>query len=199
MQPINIGSCCLPWKDCFLQGQYKNDLKGLLFDTQSGFGKIPGEYILEMIFQIDVNRSKWVDLGILLGMIVVYRIAFFLMIKVNEEVTPWIRGYIARRRMQRKNGNLNPTIAPDGPPRSPSLRSYARNHLGRNGRWAGCSIETWLIQISVEEFFRVTSMVISTCGHFLGFSVPGLTCQMRFEHVILRRGWSRWSLDWPVL
>ncbi|KAL3567204.1 hypothetical protein D5086_032619 [Populus alba] len=43
-----------------LQGQYQNDLKGLLFDNQSpDLPKIPGEYILENIFQIDVHRSKW--------------------------------------------------------------------------------------------------------------------------------------------
>nr|TKS00825.1 hypothetical protein D5086_0000179690 [Populus alba] len=37
-----------------LQGQYQNDLKGLLFDNQSpDLPKIPGEYILENIFQID--------------------------------------------------------------------------------------------------------------------------------------------------
>lgn len=117
-----------------LQGQYKNDLKGLLFDTESGFGKIPGEYILQHIFQIDVKRSKWVDLGILLSMIVIYRIVFFFMIKINEDVTPWIRGYIARRRMQKKNGNLNVTIAPVGLTQSPSLRAYVKNHLVRNGR-----------------------------------------------------------------
>ncbi|PKI63299.1 hypothetical protein CRG98_016290 [Punica granatum] len=107
-----------------LQGQYKNDLKGLLFDTQSGFGKIPGEYILVNIFQIDVNRSKWIDLAVLMSMIVIYRIIFFVMIKINEDVTPWVRGYVARRRMQKKNGSLNNTIAPDRLTQSPSLRTY---------------------------------------------------------------------------
>lgn len=47
------------------------------------------------------------------------------MIKVNEDVTPWIRGYIARRRMQqKKNGNQNTTVAPYGLTQSPSLRTY---------------------------------------------------------------------------
>ncbi|KAG9155961.1 hypothetical protein Leryth_012046 [Lithospermum erythrorhizon] len=112
-----------------LQGQYQNDLKGLLFDNESPDGmKIPGEYILEVIFQIDVNRSKWTDLGVLFSMIVIYRIIFFLVIKINEDVTPWIRGYIARRRMKSlKKGGQNTMVSPYGLTQSPSLRNYVGN------------------------------------------------------------------------
>ncbi|MED6122147.1 ABC transporter G member 11 [Stylosanthes scabra] len=103
-----------------LQGQYQNDLRGLLFNNQmSDLPKIPGEYILENVLQIDVNRSKWIDLGVILSMIIMYRIIFFLMIKVNEDITPWVRGYVASRRMQHKN------IEPDALTQSPSLREYA--------------------------------------------------------------------------
>ncbi|PPR99355.1 hypothetical protein GOBAR_AA21302 [Gossypium barbadense] len=80
-----------------LQGQYQNDLKGLLFKNQSPeLPQIPGEYILENVFQINIS----------------------------EDVTPWIRGLIARRRMQQKNGIQNTTVAPDGLTHSPSLRTY---------------------------------------------------------------------------
>ncbi|PPD98106.1 hypothetical protein GOBAR_DD04848 [Gossypium barbadense] len=80
-----------------LQGQYQNDLKGLLFKNQSPeLPQIPGEYILENVFQINIS----------------------------EDVTPWIRGLIARRRMQQKNGIQNTTVAPDGLTQSPSLRTY---------------------------------------------------------------------------
>lgn len=107
------------------QGQYQNDLKGLMFDNQPpDLPKISGEYILEYVFQIDVNRSKWIDLSVIFSMIVIYRVIFFIMIKINEDVTPWVRGYMARRRMQQKNGNQTTTIAPDGLTQSPSLRSY---------------------------------------------------------------------------
>ncbi|KAE8099876.1 hypothetical protein FH972_017820 [Carpinus fangiana] len=110
-----------------LQGQYQNDLKGLIFDDQPPSPlKIPGEYILENVFQIDVHRSKWVDLSVLFSMIVVYRLIFFIMIKVSEDVTPWIRGYMARRMLQ-KNGNQNTTVSPNGLTQSPSLRTYANN------------------------------------------------------------------------
>ncbi|XP_062002349.1 ABC transporter G family member 11 [Rosa rugosa] len=109
-----------------LQGQYQNDLAGLLFDNETPDQiKIPGDYILVNVFQIDTSRSKWIDLGVIFSMIVAYRIIFFVMIKYNEDVSPWIRGYMARRRLQQKNAIQNTNIAPDGLTQSPSLRTYA--------------------------------------------------------------------------
>ncbi|OMO52903.1 ABC transporter-like protein [Corchorus olitorius] len=117
-----------------LQGQSKIDLKGLLFDNQSpDFPKIPGEYILENVFQIDVGRSKWINLSVIFSMIFIYRIIFFFMIKISEDVTPWIRGLIARRRMQHKNTTQN-TVAPDGLTQSPSLRNYVKNKASGTGK-----------------------------------------------------------------
>ncbi|CAH9128502.1 unnamed protein product [Cuscuta epithymum] len=109
-----------------LQGQYQNDLKGLVFDNQTpDLPQISGEFILENIFQIDVNRSKWIDLSVLFSMIIMYRLIFFLVIKINEDVTPWIRGFIARRRMKvKQNGNTTSTGAPFALTQSPSLRNY---------------------------------------------------------------------------
>ncbi|KQJ97270.1 ABC transporter G family member 11 [Brachypodium distachyon] len=108
-----------------LQGQYQNDLVGLMFDNQSELlPKIPGEYVLENVFQIDVGRSKWLDLSVLFAMIVVYRLLFFAMIKVSEDVTPWLRRYIARRRVQRRRGRARDAAAELQVGRSPSLRGY---------------------------------------------------------------------------
>lgn len=109
------------------QGQYQNDLKGLVFDGQTPGMKIDGEFILENVFQIDINRSKWVDLSVIYSMIVIYRIIFFIMIKINEDVTPWVRGYIARRVMQQKSKSQGTTASPDGLIRSPSLQNYVAN------------------------------------------------------------------------
>lgn len=110
-----------------LQGQYQNDLKGLVFDGQTPGMKIDGEFILENVFQIDINRSKWVNLSVIYSMIVIYRIIFFIMIKINEDVTPWVRGYIARRVMQQKSKSQGTRASPDGFTRSPSLRNYVAN------------------------------------------------------------------------
>lgn len=116
-----------------LQGQYQNDLNGLLFDNQTpDLPKIPGEYILEYVFQITVTRSKWIDLSVIFSMIIIYRIIFFFMIKINEDLTPWIRGYLARKRMKQKNGSgQNTTVAPYGLTQSPSLRTYVPDHRKR--------------------------------------------------------------------
>lgn len=103
-----------------MQGQYQNDLKGLLFDNQDDeLPKIPGEFILENVFQIDVNRSKWLDLAVLFSMIVIYRLLFFVMIKISEDVTPWVRRYIAQRRVQNRRQRKVELAT-----RTPSLRGY---------------------------------------------------------------------------
>ncbi|CAA2971313.1 ABC transporter G family member 11 [Olea europaea var. sylvestris] len=118
-----------------LQGQYQNDLKGLTFDNQTpDLPKISGEYILEYVFQIDVNRSKWIDLSVILSMIIIYRIIFFIIIKINEDVTPWIRGYIARRRIKQKNANPNTTVTPFTLTQSPSLRNYVADQPSGSSR-----------------------------------------------------------------
>ncbi|KAG0458757.1 hypothetical protein HPP92_021885 [Vanilla planifolia] len=107
-----------------LQGQYKNDLKGLLFDGQSPYDiKIPGDYVLEHVFQIDVRRSKWCDLAVLFSMIAVYRVVFFAMIKISEEVTPWMSGSIARRRLMQKQ-RFRASVQLEE--RTPSLRAYVQ-------------------------------------------------------------------------
>lgn len=109
-----------------MQGQYQNDLKGLVFDNQTpDLPKIPGEYVLEKVFQIDINRSKWIDLSVLFAMIIIYRLIFFIMIKISEDVTPWVRGYIARRRLQSKERIRNGSSDIG---RTPSLRAYVVEH-----------------------------------------------------------------------
>ncbi|KAI7730553.1 hypothetical protein M8C21_002705, partial [Ambrosia artemisiifolia] len=112
-----------------LQGQYQNDLRGLMFDNQTpDLPQIPGEYVLEYVFQITVTRSKWINLSVIFSMIIIYRIIFFLMIKINEDLTPWVRGYLARKRMKQKNGGQNTTVAPYGLTQSPSLRTYVADN-----------------------------------------------------------------------
>lgn len=105
-----------------LQGQYQNDLHGLTFTDITGLGTLNGDDLLKQAFQIDTSRSKWWDLSVILAMSIGYRIFFFICIKLNEDVTPWVRGYFAKRALQRKKastlnhaGNLSPvrdTIPP---------------------------------------------------------------------------------------
>eukprot|EP00250_Pteridium_aquilinum_P011022 c19788_g1_i1 orf=198-2294(+) len=98
-----------------LQGQDQNDLSGLMFEDQNGLKVLSGDVLLKQVFQIDTNRSKWWDLSVILAMVLIYRIIFFIFIKLNEDVTPWVRGYFAKKALQRKkastlhhSGNMSP-------------------------------------------------------------------------------------------
>ncbi|MED6125857.1 hypothetical protein PIB30_072542 [Stylosanthes scabra] len=71
------------------QGLFKNEYEGLKFDGGLTHKKyITGEEILREMWQTDMSYSKWVDLAILLGMIVVYRVMFLVIIKTTEKVKP---------------------------------------------------------------------------------------------------------------
>ncbi|KAF7112836.1 hypothetical protein RHSIM_RhsimUnG0188200 [Rhododendron simsii] len=73
------------------QGLFKNEYEGLYFSSdQTGEFDviISGEEILRDEFQVEMGYSKWVDLGILLGMVVVYRVLFLFIIKIVEKVKP---------------------------------------------------------------------------------------------------------------
>ncbi|PIN10198.1 Transporter, ABC superfamily (Breast cancer resistance protein) [Handroanthus impetiginosus] len=63
------------------QGLYKNEFEGQRFSSD-----IDGETILRDIWQVETGYSKWVDLGILFGMVVVYRILFFVVVKIGEKI-----------------------------------------------------------------------------------------------------------------
>ncbi|KAL5738746.1 hypothetical protein ACOSP7_031507 [Xanthoceras sorbifolium] len=79
------------------QGFYKNEFEGLSFPSnQAGGGSstsINGEEILKNIWQVEMGYSKWIDLAILLGMVVVYRLLFLGIIKTNEKIKPIITGF----------------------------------------------------------------------------------------------------------
>ncbi|KAI9095694.1 hypothetical protein K1719_026254 [Acacia pycnantha] len=66
------------------QGLFKNEYEGLRIAGESG------EYILRSIWQVNMNYSKWVDLAILLGSIVVYRVVFVAIIKGTEKMKPLV-------------------------------------------------------------------------------------------------------------
>ncbi|KAG8368644.1 hypothetical protein BUALT_Bualt15G0067000 [Buddleja alternifolia] len=70
------------------QGLYKNEFEGLRFsnDQLGGRPTIEGENILRDIWQVEMGYSKWIDLAILFGMVFVYRIIFFFIIKIGEKI-----------------------------------------------------------------------------------------------------------------
>lgn len=103
-----------------LQGQYQNDLLGLTFDN----GTITGEYLVKEVFQIDTNRSKWADLSVIFAMVIAYRLIFFLMIKMKESISPWVRGKLAQRTLNKRKSAVH-SAAKQGPANmSPFRESY---------------------------------------------------------------------------
>nr|GEX16138.1 ABC transporter G family member 11-like [Tanacetum cinerariifolium] len=78
-----------------VQGMYKNEFEVLMFPRYSGGPPmIDGETILESILQVEMGYSKWIDLGILFGMVFVYRGMLFCTIKITERVKPVIRAFL---------------------------------------------------------------------------------------------------------
>jgi len=93
-----------------LQGMFKNDFLGLTFGSFILNGKaitpvIPGSYVVENMYGIQTSRGKWADLGVLFGMILVYRLLFFICIKLNEDLQPRVRAYLMRYRTAKKINN----------------------------------------------------------------------------------------------
>ncbi|KAL5563886.1 hypothetical protein UlMin_033633 [Ulmus minor] len=70
------------------QGLFKNEFEGLVFPYSEKGEPLNkrGEEILREIWQVNMSYSKWVDLGILLGMVVFYRVLFLIIIKSTEKM-----------------------------------------------------------------------------------------------------------------
>ncbi|XP_058096883.1 ABC transporter G family member 1-like [Magnolia sinica] len=79
------------------QGFYKNEFIGLTFPNNQagGLPTISGDEILRSTWQVEMGYSKWVDLGILIGMVILYRVMFLGIIKMAEKVKPMIRALLA--------------------------------------------------------------------------------------------------------
>ncbi|XP_057492230.1 ABC transporter G family member 1-like isoform X3 [Actinidia eriantha] len=72
------------------QGFFKNEFEGLNFPNNQIGGPltITGDEILRNIWQVEIGYSKWVDLAIVLGMVILYRLMFLGIIKTVEKVKP---------------------------------------------------------------------------------------------------------------
>lgn len=75
------------------EGFYKNEFEGLTFPNNQAEGPptINGKEILRSVWQVQMGYSKWVDLAILFGMVIVYRLMFLGIIKFTEKVVPIIK------------------------------------------------------------------------------------------------------------
>ncbi|KAJ1702586.1 hypothetical protein LUZ63_002365 [Rhynchospora breviuscula] len=76
------------------QGFYKNEFLGLTFPNNQvgGSPTITGEEICREIWEVEMH-NKWIDFAILFGMVVLYRLLFFMIVKTTEKVKPMIKGW----------------------------------------------------------------------------------------------------------
>ncbi|GJM87805.1 hypothetical protein PR202_ga03798 [Eleusine coracana subsp. coracana] len=80
------------------QGFYKNEFLGLTFPNNQATGgaTISGGEILRNIWQVEMGYSKWVDLAVLCGMVILYRMLFLAI----EKLKPMIAGLRFRSKMR---------------------------------------------------------------------------------------------------
>lgn len=74
------------------QGSFKNEFEGLTFVgyQEGGTITVSGRDALTDIWHVQMGHSKWVDLVIMFGMIVVYRVLFLVINKVKEKSNPTV-------------------------------------------------------------------------------------------------------------
>ncbi|RHN62695.1 putative cadmium-transporting ATPase [Medicago truncatula] len=68
------------------QGSFKNEFEGLKVDV--GTNIVSGREILNDKWHVEIGHSKWVDLAIMFGMIVLYRVLFLVITKSKEKLKP---------------------------------------------------------------------------------------------------------------
>ncbi|EOA30003.1 hypothetical protein CARUB_v10013106mg [Capsella rubella] len=84
-----------------IQGGYKNDFLGLEFEPLfPGEPKMTGEEVIEKIFGVKVTYSKWWDLAAVVGILVCYRLLFFVVLKLKERAGPALKAIQAKRTMR---------------------------------------------------------------------------------------------------
>ncbi|XP_030459260.1 ABC transporter G family member 1-like [Syzygium oleosum] len=93
------------------EGLFKNEFKGLKFPSQAGnkASFISGEQVLTGFWQMDVEYSKWVDLVVLIGMVILYRVMFLAIVKCSEVVMPALVACISVTPEQTKKVMMNPS------------------------------------------------------------------------------------------
>lgn len=77
-----------------IQGFYKNEFETFTYFTNSGLAiRVTRDEILRDIFQVELNYSKWGNIVIVFGMVILYRLIFLSIIKGKEKFRPMVRGF----------------------------------------------------------------------------------------------------------
>lgn len=73
------------------QGLFKNEFLGVWFEGIRAGEVMSGDEVLRGLLQVEMGYSKWVDLLVLVGMVVLYRVLFFLVVKGTDQAKPAIK------------------------------------------------------------------------------------------------------------
>jgi ABC-type multidrug transport system permease subunit len=91
------------------QGFYKNEFLGLTFPNASGSSTLSGEEICRDIWEVEMH-NKWIDFAILLGMVVLYRMLFFMIVKITEKAKPMIKVWLIKVSKESTPDNIQTPI-----------------------------------------------------------------------------------------
>ncbi|KAF3519368.1 hypothetical protein DY000_02059238 [Brassica cretica] len=81
-----------------LQGAFKNEMIGVEYDSPLPLvQRMKGELILQTVLGINPAQSKWLDLGVVMMILVAYRLLFFAILKFREKVFPLIHMLYTKR------------------------------------------------------------------------------------------------------
>ncbi|KAL3724044.1 hypothetical protein ACJRO7_036115 [Eucalyptus globulus] len=93
------------------EGLFKNEFKGLKFPSQPGYKTsfISGDQVLTEFWQMNMEYTKWVDLVVLIGMVILYRVMFWAIVKGTEVFKPAMVGCTSLTPEQTKQVLVNPS------------------------------------------------------------------------------------------
>ncbi|KAL6284413.1 hypothetical protein ACE6H2_015342 [Prunus campanulata] len=98
--PVSYLSYC-SWAT---QVAYKNDFLGLEFDPIiPGDPKLAGDYIIQHMFGIPIDHSKWCDFAAIVAILVLWRVLFFVSLKFKENASPLFQTLYAKRTLEQLN------------------------------------------------------------------------------------------------
>jgi hypothetical protein len=81
---------------------------GLTFDNLSPLlPPLSGEQILRENFQIDLSWNKWWDNAMVFANIIVFRMIFFINIKLSEKVLPHLHTFYAKKTARWRTSKLS--------------------------------------------------------------------------------------------
>ncbi|KAM1210985.1 hypothetical protein ACFX2I_002778 [Malus domestica] len=95
------------------QGLFKNEFQGTMFPASEAGGPfISGEQILRDRWQVEMRYSKWVDVAVLFGMIVLYRVMFLVILKTTEKVKTSTTALLSMPTKRNMQVLVNPSSTP---------------------------------------------------------------------------------------